>query len=213
MKKALSNLFFALINFSIPAMIQPHELINIKKVNPTIHTDVIYATNKNFTKEVIYTSAQCYLHKEAAQALSEVQKELAKQKLGLKIWDGYRPLSAQWKLWNICAKQYPDQKERENYVSNPVKGGWHTRGTAVDVTLIDLETGKELEMPTEFDHFGPEAWRNYQKLPATAKKNSQLLEDIMKKYGFDGLPSEWWHFDYKGWKDCAVLDIDFEILS
>jgi zinc D-Ala-D-Ala dipeptidase len=186
------------------------ELVNIKKINSTIGVDVVYATDKNFTGKVIYKSAQCYVLKEVAQALNDVQKELEKKNLGLVIWDGYRPMSAQKKLWDVCAVQYPDENERENYVSNPAKGGRHTRGTAVDVTLKNLQTGQLLEMPTAFDHFGKEAWRNYEGplLTAEAKKNRALLEEVMTKHGFIGLPSEWWHFDFNNWKSCPPLDIE-----
>lgn len=186
------------------------QLVEIQKINPAIATDIIYATNKNFTGQIIYKSSQCYFLPQVAQALSKVQQELEQKGLGLVVWDGYRPMSAQKKLWDVCAQQYPDEKERENYVSNPAKGGRHTRGTAADCTLIDLKTGQLLEMPTEFDHFGPEAWRDYNgpKLSLNAKKNREVLQTVMEKYGFKGLKSEWWHFDYHNWEQCPPLDIE-----
>src|SRR6266851_9371341 len=107
---------------------QIHDLVDIQKIISTIHIEVYYATKKNFTGQQIYPVEKCYVHKDVANALSKVQNELNRQGLGLKIWDGYRPLFAQWKLWSIV----PD----ERYVSDPVKGGRHTRGTAVDVTLV-----------------------------------------------------------------------------
>lgn len=186
------------------------ELVEIKKINPHIKIEVVYATKNNFTGQVIYTSSKCYLRKEVAQALSVVQKDLEKIGLGLKVWDGYRPMSAQQKLWESLAKKYPNEVEREYYVSNPKKGGRHTRGTAVDCTLIDLKTGKEVEMPTPFDHFGKEAWRDYngRGLSAKAKKMREVLQSTMKKHGFEGIRTEWWHFDYKGWQQCASLTIE-----
>ncbi len=208
--------FTIIISLSTPSVFSTtpeQNLIKIAKINPAIKTQIYYATDQNFTGQVIYTSSKCYVRKGVAQALDAVQKELAAKKLGLKIWDGYRPVVAQQKLWDVCAKQYPNEKERENYVGNPKKGGRHTRGTAVDVTLIDLETGKELPMPTKFDHFGPEAWRSYDKLPQEVKNNRTLLEEVMTKHGFKGLESEWWHFDFNGWEKCPVLNIDFEELD
>jgi len=178
---------------------QSSTLVNIQTVDPTIRIEIVYATDKNFTGTVIYKSCQCFVLEPVAQALRAVQKELAKQGLGLKIWDGYRPLSAQWKLWEIC----PDTR----YVSDPRKGGRHTRGTAVDVTLITLKTGKELRMPTGFDDFTEKAWSNYPGAPPEALKNRQILHNAMKKHGFTPLETEWWHFDYKNWQECPVLDV------
>ncbi|MFH1254060.1 MAG: D-alanyl-D-alanine dipeptidase [bacterium] len=181
-------------------------LIEIKKINPTIKLDIRYATANNFTGKVIYPSAQCFLEKEAALALDAVQKELNAKGYGLKIFDGYRPLSVQKIFWEI----YPDEK----YVANPAKGSKHNRGTAVDLTLIDIKSGKELKMPSEFDEFSSRANRNYPKMDnATAKHNCKLLESIMEKHGFIGLTSEWWHFDYKNWKKYPIQDISFTELE
>lgn len=190
--------------FSIVAARQA-ELVNIEKVNPNIKLDIRYATAQNFTGQQFYTMAKCYLDKDVAKALNHAQQELEKQGLGLKIWDGYRPLAAQWKAWEIL----PDPK----YVSDPRKGGRHTRGTAVDVTLISLADGKELEMPTEFDNFTTKAHSDYDDLSDQAKKNRQLLKNVMNKYGFEGIHSEWWHFDYQGWRDYEPMDIAFEDLD
>jgi D-alanyl-D-alanine dipeptidase len=120
-------------------------------------------------------------------------------------------MSAQQKFWDVLAEKYPDEKEREKYVCNPKQGGRHTRGTAVDCVLIHLETGQELEKPSDFDHFGPEAWRDYNgpKLTAKAKEHRELLEQIMEKHGFKGVKCEWWHYDYNGWKDCKPFDVEF----
>ncbi len=209
----IQKIFCAAILLAPPinSMTQENPLVNVESVNPTIKVDVVYATKNNFTQQVIYTAAKCMLRKEVADALAKVQEELSQKKIGLKVWDAYRPMSAQQKFWDVLADKYPNEAERENYVSNPKKGGRHTRGTAVDCTLVDLKTGKELEMPTAFDHFGDEAWRTYQgpNLTPLAKKNREILEQIMTKYGFEGLPSEWWHFDYKGWQNCPPLSIEF----
>jgi D-alanyl-D-alanine dipeptidase len=178
----------------------PSVLVPIQKINPSIKTEIVYATTRNFTGKIIYKNSECFMRKEVAQALNAVQKELVCKGLGLKIWDAYRPLSAQWKLWEIC----PDEK----YVSDPRKGGRHTRGTAVDVTLVDLKTGKELEMPTGFDDFSEKAWSDYAGASPEAIKNRTLLQAVMEKHGFTGLATEWWHFDYKNWQDYPVLDIE-----
>jgi D-alanyl-D-alanine dipeptidase len=119
--------------------------------------------------------------------------------LGLKVWDGFRPMAAQWKFWELV----PD----ERYVSDPRKGGRHTRGTAVDLTLITKE-GQELLMPSEFDDFSEKAHRDYKEAPLEAIWNRELLREVMESHGFEGLPSEWWHFDLKGWKDYPPLDLN-----
>jgi D-alanyl-D-alanine dipeptidase len=181
-----------------------NDLLDIKKLDPTIIIDLKYATKDNFTCQIIYPSSVCYVHKDTACALSNVQKELSSMKLGLKIWDGYRSPAAQQKLWDVCAARYPDETERELYVSNPKKGGRHTRGTAVDVTLVD-HTGRELEMPTAFDDFSSKAWTNDATCTARAQKNRDLLHKIMHKHGFEEIKTEWWHFDLRGWQQYNIV--------
>ena len=154
--------------------IYSHNLIDIKKLCPTVVCDIRYATTNNFTKKKIYTTPGCYLHKDAAQALKKVVDDLAKEGLGIKIFDAYRPLSAQWKLW----KAYPVP----GYVADPRKGGKHTRGVSVDLTLINLVDGIDLAMPTPFDSFEKTAWADYQNLPAKILANRSKLQAIMRKY-------------------------------
>ncbi len=182
-----------------------HDLVDIQSINPSIKLDIRYATTNNFTKQKVYRSAKCYLRRQVAEALSRVQCELEEQGLGLKVWDGYRPLQAQWVLWEIV----PDPR----YVSDPRKGGRHTRGTAVDVTIVRISDGKEVAMPTGFDDFTEKAWRSYNNLSEEVKKNRQLLQTVMTKPGFVGLETEWWHFDWHDWKNFDVLDISFEDLA
>lgn len=184
-----------------------NSLVEINKIIPSVQLDIRYATKNNFTGKVVYPSAKCYLQKEAVVALKKVQDELALQKdkkhpmgLGLKIFDGYRPLSIQKIFWQICPN--------ENFVANPTKGSKHNRGTAVDLTLIDIKTGKELLMPSEYDDFSDKAFRNYEKMPNDEiRKNCKILETVMSKQGFKPLPSEWWHFDFKNWERHPILDV------
>lgn len=193
----LNVVLFATI---LPLISKNTDLVDINKIDSTIVADIKYATKHNFTGQIIYPTSICYLHKDAAQALCNVQKELRSLNLGLKIWDGYRSPAVQQKLWDVCAKQYPDEKAREQYVSNPKKGGRHTRGTAVDVTLVDAH-GNELIMPTGFDDFSTKAWADDASCCIEAQKNRKLLRDLMSKHGFDGIKTEWWHFDLKGWQN------------
>ncbi len=176
-------------------------MVSLALLDPTISLELRYAGINNFVHENLYGHADAFLIKEAAQALSNVQKELRKQGLSLKIWDAYRPLSVQWKLW----QKVPDTR----YVSDPRKGGRHTRGTAVDLTIIDLKTKKELPMGTDFDDFTPRAWCTCTEFSQEVLKNRKKLQNIMSKHGFSVIKTEWWHFDYKEWKKYPVLDIPF----
>ncbi len=178
-------------------------LIDIRSVNNKIALDIRYATTNNFLKRKLYPVARCVLRGAAAKALSQVQDNLVKKGLGLKVYDCYRPLSVQKLMWQAL----PDSR----YVANPANGSRHNRGAAVDITLVD-RNGKELEMPTGFDNFTERAFRNYQGASTQAKKNRQLLEDAMKNYGFIPLATEWWHFDAPGWEKYSVLDVPFEAI-
>jgi len=183
-----------------------HHLVNVTEVYPQLLQEVRYATTYNFTGFTLYPLPVVYVHKDVAAALQKVQKELAAEGLGLKIYDGYRPLSVQARMWEIV----PD----ERYVSDPTKSkGKHTRGTAVDVTLVDRH-GNELPMPTGYDDFTPLAHRlSADKWTPEQKANSLKLEAVMKKHGFIPFPFEWWHFDYKDWESHPPLNISIRDLA
>ncbi|MEG4804932.1 M15 family metallopeptidase [Microcoleus sp. ARI1-B5] len=173
-------------------------LVDIRTVNPNIRLDIRYATANNFLKRKLYTVAKCALRASVAQKLALVQTDLEKIGLGLKVYDCYRPFSVTKQMWEFL----PDP----NYVANPARGSRHNRGAAVDLTLVD-RTGKELEMPTPYDDFTKKAHRDYQGGSAQSRKNRQVLEDAMKKQGFIGISTEWWHFDSEDWQKFAILDI------
>ncbi len=176
-------------------------LIDIQKENPKISVEIRYKTKDNFVGEPLYPeTARVFLRKEAAQALFKVQKALEAKKLGLKIYDGYRPLSVQKKMWAKVPV--------EGYVANPAKGSNHNRGMAVDLTLVD-DQGKELPMPSGYDEFSERAHRDYQGGTEEQRKNRKLLQDAMEAEGFHGISTEWWHFDYLNAKDYPVLDYSF----
>jgi len=173
-------------------------LVDIRTVNPNIRLDLRYATTNNFLKRKLYTVAKCALRVSVAQKLALVQTDLEKIGLGLKVYDCYRPFSVTKQMWEV----WPDP----NYVANPARGSRHNRGAAVDLTLVD-RTGKELEMPTPYDDFTKKAHRDYNGGSRQSRKNRQLLEDAMKKQGFIGITTEWWHFDSEDWQKFAILDI------
>ncbi|MEG3941479.1 M15 family metallopeptidase [Microcoleus sp. S36b_A3] len=173
-------------------------LVDIRKVNPNIRLDIRYATANNFLKRKLYSQAKCALRSSVAQKLALVQTDLEKIGLGLKVYDCYRPFSVTEQMWKVM----PDPR----YVANPARGSRHNRGAAVDLTLVD-RTGKELEMPTPYDDFTEKAHGDYQGGSAQSRKNRQVLKDAMKKHGFIGITTEWWHFDSEDWQKFAILDI------
>lgn len=176
------------------------DLVEMGSFDPRILIDLRYATANNFTGHKVYSSVHCYLLPTVAQRLSRIQSKLEAMGLGLKIYDAFRPKSAQAKFWELV----PD----ERYVANPAKGSRHTRGTTVDLTLVDKD-GNELEMPTPFDEFSERAHRNYMGCSQAAIDNRALLERLMVEEEFEPLPTEWWHFDIVGWRSYKELDLEF----
>ena len=179
--------------------IQP-EFVDITKVNKAIILDIRYATSDNFLGKAVYPAPRCFLRPAAAVKLDSVQKELQTRGLGLKIFDGYRPHSITKLMWQIL----PDDR----YVANPVNGSRHNRGAAVDLTLVDIQ-GNELNMPTPFDDFSEKAGHDYMDLPEDVQKNRAMLKQIMEKYGFTAIKTEWWHYDISNYQDYPVTDISF----
>ena len=178
---------------------KPDAFVELVRVVPSLVLDIRYATTNNFTGRQVYPDARCFLRSGPAGKLKRVQKELATQGLGLKIFDGFRPLAVQRRFWELM----PD----ERYVANPAKGSRHNRGAAVDLTLIRLSDGRELPMPTPFDDFSERAGRDYPDLPAEVIRNRDLLRRVMEKHGFIALPTEWWHFDDVDWRNYPITDL------
>jgi D-alanyl-D-alanine dipeptidase len=181
------------------------ELIDLEQYIPGIVLDIRYATTNNFTGEQIYNLAKAYARKPVADAVKRAQAELQKQGLGIKIFDAYRPYKATVRFYEV----YKDT----TYVASPYKGSRHNRGCAIDMTLINLKTGEELKMPTAYDSFQKEAWPSTPIKDPEARKNRALIIQVMEKQGFKVNGSEWWHFDFIGWRNYEVLDIDFEQLA
>lgn len=181
------------------------KLIDLEKYIPGLVLDIRYATTNNFTQSRIYNLAKAYARKPVAGALKKIQRDLKEQGLGIKIFDTYRPYKATVKFYEV----YRDT----TYVASPYRGSRHNRGCAADLTLIDLKTGEELKMPTKYDSFSKEAWPSTPMSDPLIRKNRQLLIDVMQKHGFKVNGSEWWHYDFKGWKNFEVMDIDFEELE
>ena len=182
-----------------------NKLVNLEKFIPGIKLDIKYATKDNIVGLKVYNEPKAFLRLPAAYALKKIQAELNKKGLGLKIFDAYRPYS-------VTILFYEKIKDTD-YVASPWQGSRHNRGCAVDVSIIDLKTGKELEMPTKIDDFTLKAHPDYQDLSDTVKSNRGLLLNVMKKHGFEQLSTEWWHFDFSGWANYFLLDLKFDDLE
>jgi len=181
------------------------KLVDVERVVPGVVIDVRYATANNFMHTPLYPIAKVFLRVPAALALRDVQRDLARDDLGLKIFDGYRPYSITERMWEPIRN--PD------FVADPAQGSRHNRGAAVDLTLVDLRSGAEIAMPTPYDDFTPRARQDYNDLPPQVIANRARLRDVMTRHGFDALPSEWWHFDYRGWKRFELMDIPLQNLA
>ena len=179
---------------SVPPVSEPpasdEAFVKVTDYIPTIRVRLAYAGKHNFTGRRIYDFRDAYLRYGTVKKLIKAQKTLKKNGMGLMIWDAYRPHAAQKKLWEVCPNPL--------YVKDPDKGySDHTRGSAVDVTLVDSD-GTELLMPTEFDNFTKLADRDYSDIDDEfARENAKLLEKTMRSCGFTPYKEEWWHFTDK----------------
>ncbi|HRZ87522.1 MAG TPA: M15 family metallopeptidase [bacterium] len=199
-------LFLSVCRLPAQAQDQPRnaEIIEVITVIPDIVVDIRYATPLNFMHRTLYDSKRCWLRRGTANRLSHVQQELKKEGLGLKIMDGYRPLSVQKKMWKV--------KPNPNYVADPKVGSMHNRGAAVDVTLVDAK-GNELPMGTGYDDFTKKAHIDNRNFPPDILRNRDLLKKAMLDSGFIAFRTEWWHFADVSWEKYPVEDIDFRELE
>jgi D-alanyl-D-alanine dipeptidase len=180
------------------------QLIEIRQLIPDIVLDIRYATTNNFMHRRMYQQPKAYARLPVTIALQEVQADLHTRGLALKIYDAYRPYAVTVKFYEMT----PDT----NFVANPRLGSKHNRGCAIDLSLIDIKTGKELDMPTGFDSFSKKASANYAGISKLQMANRELLKTIMSAHGFTVLPTEWWHYDFNGWHNYELLDIPFSVL-
>ena len=182
-------------------------MIELKSLIPTVQYELRYASKNNFTGQRLYpkNTHTTYLRRKPAMALAKVAEELKEKGLGIKIWDAYRPYRTTVRFWELI--------HDERFVANPSKGSGHNRGTSVDLTLVDLKSGKELEMPTPFDDFSPAAFHGALNIDDFRIRNRALLKSTMEKYGFVPLETEWWHYSWQGASAYDVLDLSFKVLG
>ena len=173
-------------------------------INP-LFTNFKYATSNNFTHKTLYKNPHVYLRLAATKALQLVVIALKLKGLGLLIYDAYRPYGVTKLMWQIV----PDDR----YAANPAIGSGHNRGIAIDLTLVDLKTGKPLAMPTSFDDFTEKSHHNYMDLDSIILKNRTLLKSVMEQNGFIALDTEWWHYYLPNSYKYELLDFDFKQLK
>jgi D-alanyl-D-alanine dipeptidase len=175
--------------------------VNLKQYSQDFVYDMKYATADNFLKAKVYDCGECFLRLKTVNALIEANKKFIEKGYKIKIFDCYRPLDIQKKMWKIVSNP--------KYVANPAKGSIHNRGGAVDITLVD-RFGKELDMGTSFDFFGIEASHNYPNVSEEVKENRIVLKTTMTSSGFNSFDSEWWHYNLKSGLNDAVSNVKWE---
>ena len=175
--------------------------VNLKDYSTDFVYDMKYATEDNFLKAKVYDCAECFLRFKTVKALVKANTKFIKKGYHIKIYDCYRPLDIQKRMWKIVSNP--------EYVADPAKGSIHNRGGAVDITLVDAD-GKELDMGTSFDFFGPEASHYFNNLSDEVKQNRALLKRIMQENGFDSFDSEWWHYNLKNASKDKVANTKWE---
>ena len=182
-------------------------LVDLAAFDPTIRLDIRYATAHNFLGRPVYSEARAFLRPEVAQALARAQVAVRAKGYGLLVFDAYRPLSVTRLFWN----ELPPEKRR--FVANPAKGSNHNRGCAVDVSLYDLPSGREVGMPSPFDEMSARASPDFAGGPAEARGHRDQLRSALEASGFRVNRGEWWHFDHRDCPSYEVLDLSFEALD
>jgi D-alanyl-D-alanine dipeptidase/CubicO group peptidase (beta-lactamase class C family) len=189
-----------------PDLRQP-DLVNLRTLDPGIQFDIRYATANNFMGAPLYSQKAAYLQRPAAQALLAAHQALKAKGFGLLIHDAYRP----WRVTKMFWEATPEKQR--NFVANPASGSRHNRGCAVDLSLYDLKTGKPVQMPSGFDEFSDRAFPDYPGGTSHERWLRALLRTTMGAQGFTVNDDEWWHYDFRDWKQYPVLNISFEQLG
>ncbi|MDE3167310.1 MAG: M15 family metallopeptidase [Acidobacteriota bacterium] len=177
---------------------RPFDLVDLSTLDPRIRLDIRYATANNFLGTPLYTEARAFLQRPAAAALLRVHRALQPQGYGLLIFDAYRPWYVTRIFWDATP---PDKHE---FVADPAQGSRHNRGCAVDLSLYRLATGREVEMPGVYDEMSPRSYPTYTGGTARQRARRDLLRRAMEAEGFTVYESEWWHFDFKDWREYPI---------
>jgi D-alanyl-D-alanine dipeptidase len=179
------------------------DLVELIKLDPTFKLDIRYATDNNFVGQPVYTEARAFLQRPAAEALVKVNSEFKELGYGLIIYDGYRPWSVTKIFWDITPK------ENRKFVADPKKGSMHNRGCAIDVGLYEIASGKAVMMTGDYDEMSERSYPDYKGGTDEQRRMRDLLRSKMEANGFTVQEFEWWHYDYKDWKQYRIQDIPF----
>lgn len=179
------------------------ELVELVGLDPTIKLDIRYATANNFAGRAVYTEARAFLQRPAAEALVRAGQALRKHGYGLAVFDGYRPWSVTKLFWDVTPA------DKKQFVADPSKGSRHNRGCAVDLTLYDLKTGQQVSMPSEYDEMTERSHIDYAGGTPEQRRLRGLLRAAMEAEGFNAYEPEWWHYDYKDWRQYPILNLSF----
>jgi zinc D-Ala-D-Ala dipeptidase len=179
------------------------DLVELTKLDLTIKLDIRYATKNNFLGKAVYKQRRAFLQRPAAEALVRVNQHLRALGFGLVVFDGYRPWAVTRIFWDVTPA------DKKIFVADPAKGSRHNRGCAVDLSLFELATGAEVKMPSEYDEMTERAHINYECATAEPKRLRELLRAAMTAEGFAVYEPEWWHYDYKDWKEYAITNVKF----
>ncbi len=185
------------------------ELVEVVTLDPTIRLDIRYATTNNFLHRPVYAQSRAFLQRPAAEALVRAQRTLNPKGYGVVVFDGYRPWSVTKIFWDSASAE----ERRVEFVANPREGSRHNRGCAVDLSLVDLQTGAEVQMPSGYDEFSKRAFPDYAGGTPESRALRDLLRAAMEAEGFAVYPAEWWHFDYKNWRQYRIMDLPFEAIG
>jgi D-alanyl-D-alanine dipeptidase len=179
------------------------DLIELVKLDTSIHLDIRYATSNNLEGRPVYDEARAFLQRPAAEALVQVNKDLRKLGYGLLVFDGYRPWSVTKLFWDLTPKK------DKIFVANPKEGSKHNRGCAIDLSLYEIATGKEVEMTGIYDEMSERSYPTYTGGTAEQRKMRDLLRSKMEAHDFNVYEYEWWHFDFTDWKSYRIGNIQF----
>jgi D-alanyl-D-alanine dipeptidase len=179
------------------------DLVELVDLDPTFKLDIRYATNNNFVGRAVYKEPRAFLQRPAAEALVKVNQELRALGYGLLIFDGYRPWQVTKIFWDITP---PDKKK---FVADPRQGSRHNRGCAIDLSLFDMATGKEIPMTGEFDEMTERSYPDYPGGTEEQRRMRDFLRSKMEAHGFAVYEYEWWHFDFKDWRSYRIQNIPF----
>lgn len=183
------------------------DLVSLEHAVPGLRLDIRYATTDNFMGIKLYERPAAYLQRPAAEALARVAERLRRRGYGLVIYDAYRPWFVTKMFWEATPVS------NRAFVADPSKGSRHNRGCAVDLGLVDLRTGKIVEMPSRYDEFSARAHANFPGGTDRQRWHRDLLRRAMELEGFTVLPEEWWHFDYKDWLEYPIGNFSFSQLD